>query len=43
MTIKDFINQAMDMAQILLNRGDHEGYQKVMAIIADEIATSYGF
>lgn len=43
MTIKEFINKAMDMATILLNKGDHEGYQKVMAIIADEIATAYGF
>lgn len=43
MTIKEFINKAMDMAQILLNRGDHEGYQKIMTIIADEIATAHGF
>lgn len=43
MTIKDFINKAMDYATILLNRGDHEGYQKVMEIIADEIAISKGF
>ena len=43
MTLKDFINKAMDMAQILLNRGDHEGYQKIMTIIADEIATAHGF
>lgn len=38
MTLKDFINKAMDMAQILLNRGDHAGYSKIMAMIADEIA-----
>ncbi len=37
MTIKEFINKAMDIATILLNNGDHEGYSKVMAIIADEI------
>lgn len=43
MTIKEFINKAMDMATILLNKGDHEGYQKIMAIIADEIATAHGF
>ena len=41
MTIKDFINEAMDVATILLNRGDHEGYSKVMAIIADEMAKAY--
>ena len=40
MTLKDFINKAMDMAQILLNKGDHEGYSKIMAIIADEIAVA---
>ena len=43
MTLKDFINKAMDMAQILLRRGDHEGYSKIMAIIADEIATANNF
>lgn len=43
MTIKEFINKAMDMATILLNKGDHEGYKKIMAIIADEIATAHGF
>lgn len=43
MTLKEFINKAMDMATILLNKGNHEGYQKIMAIIADEIATAHGF
>ena len=43
MTIKEFINQAMDIAATLLKKGDHEGYQKIMAIIADEIATAHGF
>ena len=38
MTLKQFINEAMDMAQILLNRGDHEGYRRCMEIIADAIA-----
>lgn len=38
MTIKEFINRAMEMAQVLLNRGDHEGYQRCMMIIADAIA-----
>ena len=37
MTIKEFVNKAMDIATILLNKGDHEGYQKVMTMIADEI------
>lgn len=37
MTIKEFINKAMDVAQVLLKRGDHEGYQKIMMMIADEI------
>lgn len=43
MTIKEFINKAMDIATVLLNKGDHEGYRKVMAMIADEIATANGF
>lgn len=38
MTLNDFINKAMDMAKVLLNKGDHEGYSKIMMIIADEIA-----
>ena len=37
MTLKEFINKAMDIATILKKRGDHEGYQKVMTMIADEI------
>lgn len=37
MTIKEFINRAMDVAQVLLKKGDHEGYQRCMAIIADAI------
>ena len=38
MTLQQFINEIMDMAQVLLERGDHKGYQKAMAIIADAIA-----
>lgn len=37
MTIKEFINKAMDVAEILLKKGDHDGYQKIMMMIADEI------
>lgn len=37
MTLKQFINEAMDMAQVLLAKGDHIGYSKVMAVIADAI------
>ena len=37
MTIKDFIREATTIAQKLLEKGDHEGYQKAMAIIADAI------
>lgn len=37
MTLKDFINEAMDLAQILLNRGDHNGYRQCMELIADTI------
>lgn len=43
MTLKEFINKAMDMAELLLKRGDHEGYSKIMAIIADAAATANGF
>lgn len=37
MTLKDFINQAMDIATVLLKKGDHEGYRRCMEIIADAI------
>lgn len=37
MTIKEFINKAMDIATVLLERGDHEGYRRCMEIIADAI------
>lgn len=37
MTRKEFINEAMDLATIALNRGDHEAYRKCIEIIADEI------
>ena len=37
MTIQEFINKAMDLATILLNRGDHDGYRRCMEIIADAI------
>lgn len=37
MTLKQFINEAMDIAQVLLNKGDHDGYSKVIAVIADAI------
>lgn len=37
MTIKDFINRAMDIAQIALRNGDHEAYRRCMEIIADAI------
>lgn len=43
MTLTDFINQAMDIATILLRKGDHDGYQKIMAMIANEIAVAHGF
>lgn len=41
MTLQQFINEAMDVAQVLLKKGDHENYSKVMSIIADEIAKAY--
>ena len=37
MTIKDFINQAVDLAMEALRRDDHEAYRKCIAIIADAI------
>ena len=40
MTLKDFINNTMDMATIFLNRGDHENYRKCVEIIADAIYTT---
>lgn len=37
MTIKEFINQAMEIAKTALNNGDHEAYRRCMEIIADAI------
>ena len=37
MTIKEFINQAMDIAMEALRREDHEAYRKCIEIIADAI------
>ena len=37
MTIKEFINEAMTLATKALKAGDHEKYQKCIAIIADAI------
>ena len=37
MTIKEFINQAMDIAMEALRRDDHEAYRKCIEIIADAI------
>jgi hypothetical protein len=41
MTLKDFINEAMEYARIALNRGDHEGFRHCMEIIADAIFEAY--
>ena len=38
MTIKEFINKAMDIAMEALRREDHEAYRKCIEIIADAIA-----
>ena len=35
MTLKEFINQALDYAEQFLRNGDHENYSKCIAIIAD--------
>ena len=37
MTLKQFINEAMDIAQQFLKNGDHENYSKCIAIIADAL------
>lgn len=37
MTIKEFINQAMDIAMEALRRDDHEAYRQCIEIIADAI------
>ena len=37
MTLKDFINEATEIAKELQARGEHEKYQKVMNIIAGAI------
>ena len=38
MTIKAFINQAMDIATEALRRDDHEAYRRCIEIIANAIA-----
>lgn len=40
MTLKDKINEVMDLATIFLNRDDHENYRKCVELIADMIYTS---
>ena len=37
MTLKDKINEVMDLAQIFLNRGDHENYRRCAELIADMV------
>ena len=37
MTLKEFINKALDIAEELHRQGNHEGYQKAMEIIAGAI------
>lgn len=37
MTLKDKINEVMDLATIFLKRDDHENYRKCVELIADMI------
>ena len=37
MTLKEFINEATQIAKELQAKGDHAGFQKVMVIIAGAI------
>ena len=37
MTLKDKINEVMDLATIFLNRNDHENYRKCVELIADMV------
>lgn len=40
MTLKDKINEVMDLAKIFLNRNDHENYRKCVELIADMVYTT---
>ena len=40
MTLKDKINEVMDLAQTFLNRDDHDNYRKCVELIADMIYTT---
>ena len=37
MTLKEFINKAMDIATEALKEGNHEAYRKCIEVIADAI------
>ena len=36
-TLKDFINEVLDISEEFLRRGDHENYQKCIKLIADAV------
>lgn len=37
------VNEAMDIATIFLNRGDHKNYSECLKLIADMVADSIGY
>ena len=40
MTLKDKINEVLDLSEVALRRGNHEQYQMCIALIADMLRDS---
>lgn len=41
MTLKDAINQVLDISEIALRKGDHENYRRCIELIADMMYEAY--
>lgn len=41
MTLKDLVNQVLDLSEIALRKGDHENYRKCIELIADMMYEAY--
>ena len=41
MTLKEFVNRALDTAEVFLKRGDRENYRRCIEIIAEAMAEAY--
>lgn len=41
MTLKEFVNQVLDISEIFLAKGDHENYRRCIELIADAMYEKY--